>query len=202
MQSSTESQHHLNITVWNHHLVDDPSLQFLSAPYKARREQLFRTLDNITMQNYLDPAFVSADFSVITGSFSRDASFEKMTAVYFFHPNCQLFIHIKHLLEVLCAAALPLPFSILQSIFEESADIQHFHCLSPFFYLDVESGLIQQRIEGWREWLSSLIRAGEEFWIDVKMGHNRLAALYLKYCANKSISIEHVEQDYLVFNIV
>lgn len=40
-------------------------------------------------------------------------------------------------------------------------------------------------------------RIGKEFWIDVSIGHNYLCALYLKYCGNKSVAVEHPWQEYL-----
>lgn len=49
-------------------------------------------------------------------------------------------------------------------------------------------------------WLSSpddLTRIGNDFWIDVMNGHNMITALFLKFCANKSIAIEHPLQQYL-----
>ena len=33
--------------------------------------------------------------------------------------------------------------------------------------------------------------AGTEWWVDVSEGHNLLAALYLRYCGNKSVAVEH-----------
>lgn len=38
---------------------------------------------------------------------------------------------------------------------------------------------------------------GDEFAIDIAIGHNYLCALYLKYCGNKSVAIEHPWQEYL-----
>jgi hypothetical protein len=51
-------------------------------------------------------------------------------------------------------------------------------------------------------WLTSveMNRIGGEFWIDISLGHNLICALYLKYCGNKSVAIEHVWQDYLKNN--
>ena len=40
-------------------------------------------------------------------------------------------------------------------------------------------------------------RLGGEYWIDPSIGHNKVCALYLKYCANKSVAVECPWQDYL-----
>ena len=122
-----------------------------------------------------------------------------MTTGYFGHPDSQLYRRRKPLLEVLCAATWPVPRTVIESIFEDTADLNAIlDGLSTFVHFDTETNNLQQRIDGWLEWLSDVHRAGEEFWVDVKSGHNRFAALFLKFCANKSISIEHAEQDYLV----
>lgn len=49
------------------------------------------------------------------------------------------------------------------------------------------------------KWLCSKhpSRSGCEYWIDIHNGHNILTGVYLRYCANKSIAIEHPWQDYL-----
>jgi hypothetical protein len=48
-------------------------------------------------------------------------------------------------------------------------------------------------------WLCSSdpCRAGTEFWVDVSVGHNKICALYLRYCGNKSVAIEHAWHSYL-----
>jgi len=40
-------------------------------------------------------------------------------------------------------------------------------------------------------------RVGQMFWIDPATGHNRLCALFLKCCGNKSVAVEHPWKDYL-----
>jgi hypothetical protein len=40
-------------------------------------------------------------------------------------------------------------------------------------------------------------RIGRDFWVDMAFGHNRLCALYLRHCGNKSVAVEHPWQDYL-----
>jgi Leucine-rich repeat (LRR) protein len=49
-------------------------------------------------------------------------------------------------------------------------------------------------------WLTSTgaARVGKEFWVDLSVGHNCITSLYLKYCGNKSIAIEHDWHSYLV----
>jgi hypothetical protein len=49
------------------------------------------------------------------------------------------------------------------------------------------------------KWICSpaYCRLGQEFWVDVATGHNTLCALYLKFCANKSVAVECPWQDYL-----
>jgi hypothetical protein len=42
-----------------------------------------------------------------------------------------------------------------------------------------------------------LCRAGQAFWTDASVGHNILCSLYLRYCGNKSVAVEHSWQDYL-----
>ena len=34
-------------------------------------------------------------------------------------------------------------------------------------------------------------------WVDLSEGHNLFTALYLRYCSNKSIAVEHGWQEYL-----
>lgn len=41
------------------------------------------------------------------------------------------------------------------------------------------------------------IRVGSLFWVDAALGHNVLCSLYLRYCGNKSVAVEHTWQDYL-----
>lgn len=48
-----------------------------------------------------------------------------------------------------------------------------------------------------KHWLTSSARIGQEFWLDVKRGHNYLCCLHLKYCGNKSVAVECPWQDYL-----
>lgn len=38
---------------------------------------------------------------------------------------------------------------------------------------------------------------GALFWVDPALGHNILCSLYLRYCGNKSVAVEHSWQDYL-----
>jgi hypothetical protein len=48
-------------------------------------------------------------------------------------------------------------------------------------------------------WLCSteLYRIGQDFWVDISLGHNLLCALYLKHCGNKSVAVEQSWQQYL-----
>eukprot|EP01038_Epipyxis_sp_PR26KG_P011227 gene11227-15067_t len=48
-------------------------------------------------------------------------------------------------------------------------------------------------------WLGSedCHRIGKDFWIDFSIGHNKLCALYLRFCGNKSVAVEHPWQEYL-----
>jgi hypothetical protein len=48
-----------------------------------------------------------------------------------------------------------------------------------------------------KEYLSSFLRVGGEFWIDAGAGHNALASLYLRFCSNKSVAVEHMWHNYL-----
>ena len=204
MHSASENHpHHLHITVWTHHLVNNSSLineVCESSSYKMAESVVAKMLKYLPLRNYLNAASApQSAFITPSKSIQEDVSFTRMTTGYFGHPDSQLYRRGKPLLEVLCAATWPVPRTVIESIFEETADLNAIlDGLSPFVHCDTETNNLQQRIDGWLEWLSDVHRAGEEFWVDVKSGHNRFAALFLKFCANKSISIEHAEQDYLV----
>ena len=201
MHSVAESQHHLHITVWSHHRVDDPSQQILENNHSSQKfaeSVVSRTLKQLPFRNYFSSASTTQPAFTTSSKFINDVSFVRMTVGYFHHPDSQLFRKVKPLLEVLCAASLPVPRSIVESIFEGIELTSLLLGVSPFIHIDSETNCIQQQIFGWLEWLGSIYSAGDEFWVDIKAGHNRLAALFLKFCANKSISIEHTEQEYLV----
>jgi hypothetical protein len=56
-----------------------------------------------------------------------------------------------------------------------------------------------EEYRGITRWLCSTdqVRLGKEFWVDVSLGHNLLCALYLRFCGNKSVAVEHPWQEYL-----
>ena len=41
------------------------------------------------------------------------------------------------------------------------------------------------------------VDVGKEFTLNVGVGHNYLCCMYLKFCGNKSVALEHPWQDYL-----
>ena len=66
---------------------------------------------------------------------------------------------------------------------------------------DIESWVVVPlpHLQGLRQWLCStqVHRMAQEFWIDVADGHNMLCSLYLRFCGNKSVAVEHPWQEYL-----
>jgi Leucine-rich repeat (LRR) protein len=68
------------------------------------------------------------------------------------------------------------------------------------FLFQMSDGIISIKSEktGLIQWLTAL--DGKEFGLDLSVGHNYLCTLYLKYCGNKSVAIEHTWQEYLRTN--
>lgn len=69
--------------------------------------------------------------------------------------------------------------------------------LSSIFQISNTVVSIKEGKKKFLQWLSSPIHCGNEFAIDISIGHNYLCALYLKYCGNKSVAVEHSFQEYL-----
>ena len=201
IHSTSADVQRLHITVWTHHLVDEQSVQFLkgeSTSFGVMENLACKAHQNLPPRQYVNTTSTAQSTFISVSNVKHDASFKRMTVSHFGHSDNQQYLRVKQLLEVLCAATLPVPQRVIESIFDETDLNPLLHSISEFIQIDAETNCVVQRIFGWFEWLSDIQRAGEEFWVDVKAGHNRLSALFLKFCANKSISIEHDEQDYLV----
>jgi hypothetical protein len=80
--------------------------------------------------------------------------------------------------------------------------------LRPIFRIEVsedhqEIVHIEYQYQGILKWMTSTTPdrvRGQQiffFWVDIAIGHNLLCAMYLRYCGNKSIAVEHPWQTYL-----
>lgn len=113
---------------------------------------------------------------------------------------------VKDVLVVYSAAFQPPSVSLLAAALDTDTEeivsllVDH---LSDILYIDDsgEDGLVHpsEQFCALAKWLGSseFFRIGQDFWLDVAEGHNRLFALYLKFCGNKSVAVEHSWQDYL-----
>lgn len=60
--------------------------------------------------------------------------------------------------------------------------------------------ILKDEYKGFFKWLTNNTipyRIGQEFWIDISLGHNLLTAFYLKHFGNKSVAIENTWCNYL-----
>ena len=101
----------------------------------------------------------------------------------------------------LVAAALELPYSTVHEVISTTLSSILSILPSSGNASNVgTSGIICARSDNMFKWLCSredVTRIGNYYWIDAMNGHNAITALYLHYCANKSIAIEHSWQEYL-----
>ena len=134
--------------------------------------------------------------------------FTKLMISLFEHENSDCFLTAKPILSIFCASQGPLPLGLLSSALDMSNETLLFLFDSYVKGMlvvedDDEQQLVSASSEDIKLLLSSWLclnepgRSGNEWWIDISLGHNLLCALYLRFCGNKSVAIEHPWQDYL-----
>ena len=69
--------------------------------------------------------------------------------------------------------------------------------LPGFFEVHTDAELLLAFHPRFRQWLTGASPFPFPYSVDLSAGHNRLCALYLKHCGNKSIAVEHQYHDYL-----
>lgn len=140
----------------------------------------------------------------------------------FGHDSTDKFRSVRSILAVLCACFKPPTLSLISAALDKEVS-EVSRCMRSDFltqFLDVtfedKKSAVHCKPE-YREilhWLSGGYsssssscgssnssscgdRMGKAFWIDSSVGHNLLCSLYLRYCGNKSVAVEHSWQDYL-----
>ncbi|KAJ1419176.1 hypothetical protein B484DRAFT_453487 [Ochromonadaceae sp. CCMP2298] len=134
------------------------------------------------------------------------ATFAHRLSMLFAHDSSPLFLRVKPILAIVCAAYQPPTIALISAALEVSAvEVAH------IIYTDLPEllGFTSQERKSvviartpyqlLCRWLiaESVPRVGGVFWIDAAQGHNRLCALYLKYCGNKSVAVDQPFKDYL-----
>lgn len=136
----------------------------------------------------------------------------------FGHDGTDKFRSVRSILAVLCACFKPPTLSLISAALDKEVS-EVSRCMRSDFlnqFLDVTIDDKKSPVHCKPEyrnmlhWLSggsssssssccsnSGDRMGKAFWIDSSVGHNLLCSLYLRYCGNKSVAVEHSWQDYL-----
>jgi hypothetical protein len=144
----------------------------------------------------------SAAVNIQLMSLTDSPSLIHRMARLFQHDSSDEYSMVLPVLEILCASTVPLPISILESALNLSArdlhEILHSSVLCHLIDVDTPGGSVFFKSMALCLWLQDISRTGHEFWVDSRGGHNVLTAVYLRYCANKSISHEHRDQEHLV----
>ena len=106
----------------------------------------------------------------------------------------------KAILEVFCACYEPPPVGLICT----ALDIEYNEAwsiinndLSEILFTSGPSQILVPYQRTMRPYLIDCNRIGEEFWVDAGLGHNAICSLYLRFCSNKSIAVEHTWQHYL-----
>lgn len=126
------------------------------------------------------------------------------------HDGSPRWLQARPFLAAICAAATfqPPTMALIAAAFELDNDamlerLQHNDVFSHLLQLSHESVggspiiTASSSHPSILKWLCSPCRIGEEWWIDMSQGHNHLCLLYLRYCSNKSVAVEHSCQEYL-----
>lgn len=133
-------------------------------------------------------------------------TFLKAAKSLFEHDQSRKFLIAKEFLSVYGACFVTPPLGLLCSVMDLS---QHQilnllnNELSCLFYIsDTDNRQIvtvRDDYKGIMKWMCSadIRRIGKDFWIDASFGHNIFCAIFLKFCGNKSIAVEHPYQSYL-----
>lgn len=138
----------------------------------------------------------------------RDAQFlHVMTTM--FGRNDLLFRRYEDLLAVLAAAFQPPSVYMVSTAMDISRESLLDMLTGPLSVI-LQYERLSEQLEvirlapkycGLLRWLTSThpsrLTAPHTYWIDVSIGHNLLCAMYLRFCGNKSIAVEHPWQTYL-----
>ena len=196
-------QRGISVTVWKSNLLEEAVCR--SLPH----EQYNKTL--LSIENVFDaiphiPRTELEPSSNMTGpcvsiSSKLFSDHLRNLAHHFHRDDGQKFLFVLPVLEVLCATMEPISVDVLECCLQDlpcrsRENLSTF--LTPFVDVDQESGIIAPKVATFFRWLCDPERAGAEFWVDARNGHNMITATYLRYCANKSISLEHNHHEYLV----
>ena len=184
--------------------VDDPENNFISLPLNCESEQMDRSdLDVAIEEPKLDTVFLKAMDACFVNDFSaRFCRSKPFLAVYAAVTSLQATAQLGFI-----AAALDVSVESLLALLKENledmvqilppneADSTEFTITDSMNTLTLRDSMNG----GLLGWICSTeySRLGGEYWIDASIGHNKVCALYLKYCANKSVAVECPWQDYL-----
>jgi len=136
----------------------------------------------------------------------QHALFMRCMLTLFGHDGTDKFRAIRNILAVLCACYKPPTVSLISAALDKDASEVSRSMRSDLLqFLDMtiedkKSAVhCKPEYKDMLHWLSSCDsdRMGMPFWIDSSVGHNLLCSLYLRYCGNKSVAVEHSWQDYL-----
>lgn len=132
---------------------------------------------------------------------SANVDINKFTLIRaFVSESNPVFLRTRDILEVFCAAFEPPPVGLISAALDmEPADVWKVIStdLSELMFVTQQTQVLVPYQPSLKSYLSRLENISEEFWIDSGQGHNKLCALYLKFCGNKSIAVEHTWQQYL-----
>ena len=132
---------------------------------------------------------------------SMNINFHSFTLVKIFNSEAsKQFQRAKPILEVISAAFESPPIGLvcaaLDTNYSEICEIIT-NDLGEMIYPSGEEQILLPYNRKMKSYIADPNRAGEEFWVDSGLGHNYLCALYLRFCSNKSIAVNHAWQHYL-----
>lgn len=160
--------------------------------------------------SHSDP-FVASSVARGKISVAVDLKFLRLMIKRFRHEGASEFIAVKPLLAVVCASQEPPATGLIAAALDIGVErlvsmvetlLAGLLCVTPRVGADEDGRATvtcSEHLKNFLKWISSTEpeRVGREFWIDVADGHNLLCALYLRFCGNKSVAVEHTWQDYL-----
>eukprot|EP01036_Dinobryon_divergens_P022469 gene22469-30726_t len=187
--------------------VDEAENYFISLPVNHDSEEMDRPdLEVSSDESKQDTAFLKVMDACFVNDFSgRYCRSKPFLAVYAAVTSLQATAQIGFI-----AAALDVSVESLVAMLKENledmvqvlpptrvdgADSAEFTSMDPMNTVTLRESMKG----GLLGWICSTeySRLGGEYWIDASIGHNKVCALYLKYCANKSVAVECPWQDYL-----
>jgi hypothetical protein len=116
----------------------------------------------------------------------------------FQHEQSQIFQSSRPILATVIACFQSPPLGLIANALElpeETVVKVVTDCLYSLMYIEESVVSIRDEKKGLIQFLSHSFHC--EFFIDAADGHNKLCALYLKFCGNKSVAVEHTWQEYL-----